>query len=53
MAKELAAIIRHAKMVEITSKADSRDRHRDEFKAALSAFLTSLANTPRASRILA
>ncbi len=40
-AKELAAIIPHSHMVEITGKADSRERYRDEFRAALSAFLKS------------
>jgi len=39
-AKELAALIPQANMVEITSKSDSRERYRDEFRAALSAFLT-------------
>jgi pimeloyl-ACP methyl ester carboxylesterase len=42
MAKELAAIIPHSNMVEITPKADSRERYRDEFSAALSAFLKSV-----------
>ncbi len=39
MAKELAAMIPCAEVVEITSKADSRERYRAEFRAALSAFL--------------
>jgi pimeloyl-ACP methyl ester carboxylesterase len=41
-AKELAALIPNATMVEITPKSDSRDAYRRDFRAALSAFLKRL-----------
>jgi len=44
MARELAGMIPHAKMVEITSKSTNRERYRDHFKAALSMFLKKLDN---------
>lgn len=47
LAKELAAMIPNAKMLEITSKSDSRDRYRDEFRTALSAFLKDVKNCLR------
>lgn len=39
----LAAAIPGARRVEITPKAESRDRHREEFRAALARFLEELA----------
>jgi len=42
MAQELAALIPQARMVEVTSKAESRERYRDDCKSALVGFLHSL-----------
>lgn len=39
MARGLAGMIPHARFVEITSKSESRGAYRDEFRAALAAFL--------------
>jgi pimeloyl-ACP methyl ester carboxylesterase len=43
MARELAAMIPRARLAEVTSKSESRERYRDDCKAALSAFLNELA----------
>lgn len=42
MAKELAAMIPHARMAEVTSKSESRECHRDDCRAALVDFLAGL-----------
>jgi pimeloyl-ACP methyl ester carboxylesterase len=42
MARELAAMIPRAQLAEVTSKSESRERYRDDCKAALSAFLNEL-----------
>ena len=42
MAQELAALIPGAKLSEITSKAESPERHRRDFMAALSVFLEEI-----------
>jgi pimeloyl-ACP methyl ester carboxylesterase len=42
MARELAAMIARARLAEVTSKSESRERYRDDCKAALSAFLNEL-----------
>jgi pimeloyl-ACP methyl ester carboxylesterase len=39
MARELAGLIPHARLVEITPKAESFERYRSDFEAALAAFL--------------
>lgn len=43
LARETAAAIPGARLVEITSKSDDRDRYRQEFRAALTAFLEDIA----------
>lgn len=42
IARELSAMIPHARMVEVTSKSESRERYRDDCRAALSAFLKEI-----------
>ena len=42
MAREIAAMIPHARMAEVASKSESRERYRDDCKAALAAFLGEL-----------
>jgi pimeloyl-ACP methyl ester carboxylesterase len=44
MAQQLAALIPRADMIEITPKSDSRERYREDFRAALQAFLKQLDN---------
>ncbi|MFO1208595.1 MAG: hypothetical protein U1E40_05145 [Amaricoccus sp.] len=42
LARETAAAIPTARLAEITSKSDDRDRYRSEFRAALTAFLEEI-----------
>jgi hypothetical protein len=39
IAEEIARLIPHARLVEITPKAKDRDRYRTEFQSALDQFL--------------
>lgn len=42
MARELAGMMPHARITEVTSKSESRERYRDDCQAALAAFLSGL-----------